>query len=191
MNWDTVQVRVAVILGLLGGIAGGIGMAMWMMIKAATAGQGFWAPVSMCLASFVYRGWARRMMDQMMMLQQQGQMMQPGFEGIHGLVGIVLHMAVSMLFGVVFALILSGGLGRRLGAAGTVAAGIVYGAAIWLVMEFAILPIINSFMVDNIKDMVGSWVFFVAHLLFGMILGAIVGWQYRTRSSQARSVHVA
>lgn len=191
MNWATAQTRTAVMLGVIGGMAGGLGMAMWMMIKAATAGQGFWTPLSLCMASFVYRGWAKNMMDEMMMMQQQGKVMQPGFEGIHGLVGIVLHMAVSMMFGVIFAAVLSAGLGQRFGAAGTVVAGLVCGVVIWLVMEYAVLPAINSLMANNIKDMVGTWVFFVAHLMFGLILGAVVGWQYRAQSFQARSLHTA
>jgi hypothetical protein len=189
VNLDGVQTRTAVAYGLVGGAAGGLAMAVWMMIKSASAGQGFWAPVSMCMASFVYRDWAKNMMDEMTMMAKQGQVMPSGFEGIHGLVGIVMHMVVSMTFGVIFAVVLSGGLGQRWGVAGTTAGGVIYGTAIWLVMQFAILPIVNQLMLENVTEMVGTWVFFVGHLLFGLVVGAVVGWQYRTQAFQSRAVH--
>jgi hypothetical protein len=190
MDWATVQTRTAIIYGIIGGMAGGVGMAMWMMVKSAAVGQGFWTPLSMCMASFVYRNWAKTMMDEMMQ-QQQGKVMVTGFEGIHGVVGIILHMAVSAGFGLVFALALSRGLGRRLATAGTIAAAVVYGLGIWVVMQFAVLPVINKLMLDNIETMVGTWAFVVAHMVFGLILGAVVGWEYRTQLFQSRAVHVA
>jgi hypothetical protein len=131
-------------------------------------------------------------MTSMMQMKMQGQVMTPGFEGVHGLVGLVLHMAMSMVLGIGFALALTlTRLGAYLGLTGTVAAGVVFGVAVWAVMEYGLLPAMNSLMVDNIKDMVGSWVFLVAHVVFGLLLGAVVGWQYRDQPLPRRILRPA
>src|SRR5438876_8837021 len=46
-------------VGAIAGVAGGLGMAMWQMIYSASRGDGFWTPLNVCMASFVYRADAR------------------------------------------------------------------------------------------------------------------------------------
>src|SRR5439155_26299244 len=54
-------------VGAIGGLAGGLGMAMWQMIYSASRGDGFWTQLNVCMASFVYRADARMMVGVMMM----------------------------------------------------------------------------------------------------------------------------
>ena len=42
-------------LAALAGLAGGAVMAMWVMIVSAATNNGFWTPLNVCMASFVYR----------------------------------------------------------------------------------------------------------------------------------------
>src|SRR5260370_42664007 len=89
-------------LAALSGIAGGVVMAMWMMIYSAATNNGFWSPLNVCMASFVYRS------DSQMMIHDM--MMHPGMMSIneplvpsHLAVGFLLHMAFSVVVGVSFA----------------------------------------------------------------------------------------
>ena len=54
-------------VGAIAGVAGGLGMAMWQMIYSASRGDGFWTPLNVCMASFVYRAEARMMIENSMM----------------------------------------------------------------------------------------------------------------------------
>ena len=47
--------------------AGGVVMAMWMMIYSAATNNGFWTALNVCMASFMYRSDAQMMMEEMMM----------------------------------------------------------------------------------------------------------------------------
>jgi hypothetical protein len=52
--------------GVIAGLVGGMGMAVWQMIDAAATGRGFWTPLNLCMASFVYRGEAAMIEQEMM-----------------------------------------------------------------------------------------------------------------------------
>jgi hypothetical protein len=87
------------------------------------------------------------------------------------LVGTVAHLAVSALYGVFFALALAiidriwpntSKLSWLLGA--------VYGLTLWLAAEFIVLPA-----ADSPLQMIEPLHFALAHLIFGITLGLIVG----------------
>src|SRR5260370_9174466 len=92
-------------LAALSGIDGGVVMAMWMMIYSAATNNGFWSPLNVCMASFVYRSDAQMMIHDMMMHPGMMSMNEPLVPS-HLAVGFLLHMAFSVVVGVSFPLIL-------------------------------------------------------------------------------------
>src|SRR5206468_9845850 len=91
-------------VGATGGLAGGFGMALWQMIYSAGTGDGFWTPLNVCMASFVYRADARMMIHDSMM--HPGMSMNEPVQASHLLVGAALHFAFSAVVGMAFAMIL-------------------------------------------------------------------------------------
>src|SRR5947208_13184793 len=103
-------------VGAISGLAGGLGMAVWQMVYSATTGDGFWTPLNVCMASFVYRADAKMMVDDMMM--HPGMSMNEPVRASHLLVGAGLHFAFSAVVGIAFVVVLwelaRMGLGRLL-----------------------------------------------------------------------------
>jgi hypothetical protein len=155
------------------GAAGGAVMAMWMMIYSAATNNGFWTPLNVCMASFIYRSDAEMMMKEMM--QHPGMMsMNAALVPSHLLVGFLLHMTFSIVVGVSFALILIAAirvlrlplLASRLGFTG---AAVIGGLVLYSLMMYAILPVANPLMVD----MTPRGAFIVGHILYGLTFGLI------------------
>jgi hypothetical protein len=166
---ETVSGRV-VGIGALGGIAGGLGMAMWQMLYSAGRGDGFWTPLNVCMASFVYRGDARMMVDDMMM--HPGMSMNEPVQASHLAGGAGLHFAFSAVLGVAFALVLwelaRTGLAAILSNyAGYVAASVAGGIIVYLVMWYLVLPWANA----PFNDLALRGPFFVAHIVYGLVFG--------------------
>ena len=87
------------------------------------------------------------------------------------LVGTVAHLAVSALYGVIFALALAI-IGRIWPNTSKLSwlLGAIYGLTLWLAAEFIILPA-----VDSPLQMMQPVHFALAHLVYGLTLGLIVG----------------
>jgi uncharacterized membrane protein YagU involved in acid resistance len=160
-------------LAAVSGAAGGVAMAMWMMIYSAATNNGFWTPLNVCMASFIYRS------DAEMMIKEE--MAHPGMMSMnaalvpsHLAVGFLLHMTFSVVVGVSFALVLLAAirvlrlplLATRLGytAAATIGALILYA-----LMMYVILPVANPLMVD----MTPRGAFIIGHVLYGLTFGLI------------------
>jgi len=159
-------------VGAIAGVAGGLGMAMWQMIYSASRGDGFWTPLNVCMASFVYRADARMMIENSMM--HPGASMDEPVQASHLLVGAGLHLAFSAVVGIAFALVLRelsrAGLGRVLGSyTGYVAASIAGGAILYFVMWYLVLPWANT----QFKELALKGPFFVAHLVYGLAFGLL------------------
>src|SRR5712664_4200057 len=90
--------------GALAGLAGGVGMALWQMIDSAGTSNGFWTPLNLCMASFVWRGQASMIERDMMM--HPGMSMNLPVAASHLAVGMILHLAFSIVVGMVFITIL-------------------------------------------------------------------------------------
>src|SRR5206468_12472899 len=153
-------------VGAIGGLAGGLGMAMWQMIYSASRGDGFWTPLNVCMASFVYRADARMMVGDMMM--HPGMSMNEPVQASHLAVGAALHLAFSAVGGIAFALVLlelsRAGSGWILGSyTGYVAASIAGGAILYFVMWYLVLP----WAATPGGGLALSAPFFVAPLLYG------------------------
>jgi hypothetical protein len=88
--------------------------------------------------------------------------LQPGFDAFSVALGAVLHLAISMLWGLGFGILFYG-----LSRGGTLVAGAVWGIVVWLVMYYAVLPL------AGLSEMVAEtpvWRAVVAHVFFGLLL---------------------
>ncbi len=130
--------------GALAGLIAGIAMAMVAMIYAASRGMGLFAPPRQIAA----------------VLQGPEALLGGGGTII---LGIMIHMMVSIVWGIVFGLIAG-----RLTAGGQFGAGMVYGAVLWFIMSFLVLPWANETMGDRTKLVPAAW--FIEHLVFGGML---------------------
>lgn len=133
--------------GIGAGIVAALVMILFGMIVFAARELGFFRPLQLIGALFmggdalVYTFWS-------------------------ALLGLGIHMVVGATFGVIFA-----AMARRMDSYGMrLAAGLAYGAIIFLVMTYLVLPWANPLMAVAIDP---GW-FFLAHLAFGFTLGALM-----------------
>ena len=157
--------------GALAGLAGGIGMALWQMIDSAATSNGFWTPLNLCMASFVWRGQAA-MIEKDMMMHPGMSMNMPVAAG-HLAVGMILHLAFSIVVGIVFITVLFGlrraGLGVLRSAPVYVAASVAGAALLYVVMMYLVLPWANPLMCH----MTPRGPFFIGHLVYGLVFGLV------------------
>jgi hypothetical protein len=157
--------------GAVAGLAGGVGMALWQMIDSAATSNGFWTPLNLCMASFVWRGQAATIEKDMMM--HPGMSMNMPVAASHLAVGMILHLAFSMLVGIVFITVLFGlrraGLGVLRTAPAYIGASIAGAALLYVVMMYLVLPWANPLMCH----MTPRGPFFVGHLVYGLIFGLV------------------
>ena len=166
--------------GAVGGLLGGLALFVVMAIYNATTGMGFWSILNACFAAFVFP--SARMMPEPSMAKGMAEpmMAQPIVAG-HLVVGAVLHVVMSAVFGIAFALVLAlllrAGLRLVANPAGYVVAGLLGGALLYVIMMYAVAPALNS----EIVDFTPRVPFFVSHLLFGATVGAFVWWRSARR----------
>ena len=96
----------------------------------------------------------------------------------HVLVGAVLHFAYAGFLGVLFAMIIAAAMMMRVPlmgtAGGVVTAGVAGGALVYAVMRWGLLPSANPLMA-----FVPQTGFFLAHLLFGLVVGVVLAVTFR------------
>lgn len=140
--------------GALAGLGGGVVMAMWSMIALWLTGGGFWSPLNL-IAHTLWRGAP---------LGTQ-------FSGGALVLGLVIHMMMSMVLGMVFAV----GVRTisRLGAstATLTITGMMFGLVVWAVMQYGIWPAIDPAAAAKFTP----WVFALGHLMFGAATALLTG----------------
>ena len=162
-------------LAAVAGIAGGAVMAMWMMIYSAATNNGFWTPLNVCMASFVYRSDAEMMMKDMM--AHPGMSMNMAVEPSHLGVGFLLHMGFSIVVGISFALVLLFAIRvLRLPLLttryGYTAASVIGALILYALMMYVILPPpIGANPI--IPDMTPRGAFIIGHVLYGLTFGLV------------------
>jgi hypothetical protein len=151
------------VLGVVGGAAGGMAMAMVAML-IATGYDGFWSPVrgitSVVFGDEHYGG---------------------GFSFWPVAVGVMGHMMNSMMFGVVLGLIGTAIL-PRLKPRTFAWLGAAYGVMLWIVM----VPVLANALQSSgaFADALPHWAWLIAHLMFGVIAaGVIAVWGVDRRGS--------
>ena len=146
--------------GAMGGMAGGMAMAMFSML-VAIGRDGFWAPVrgitSVVFGDEHYGG---------------------GFDFWTVVVGAAGHMMNAVVLGAVFAIV-AGLLLSRASVVTTLMAGAVYGLVVWAVMVPGVAHAIQGS--DLFVDSVPQWAWIAGHLMFGLITGMAVSMAGRSR----------
>lgn len=135
--------------GWIGGVVAGMGMAVVAMVSTIIAGLGPWFPLNLVAATVLryYQGAPDEVIAQ--------------FSYPALVVGIILHLTLSVLVGTLFVLLLPAFPGRP------IVWGLVLGPALWFGAQFVVLPLINPRMSTEIW----TSAFFASHLAFGLILG--------------------
>jgi hypothetical protein len=105
--------------GVVAGIIGGVVLAIMLAIGALAKRQDLWPVFKAAAAPFL-----------------KERAFQPGFDGPAILLGVICHFAVSIVWGVLFAVIFFG-----LPRGPTVVWGLVWGFVVWLVMYYVVMPI--------------------------------------------------
>lgn len=132
--------------GALGGVIGGIVMAMFAMGVAAMKHLGYLMPLKLIAATLF------------------------GTEALRGgagvlLVGLMIHMVASVAWGIIFAAVFR----KELSPSNGIPIGAGFGIFVWAVMTFVVLPLVNPIMRESVSMMPGGW--FIGHVLFGMGVG--------------------
>lgn len=196
-RFDTHFLRTAAVGGLLGGTA----LFLLMAVYNAVQGMGFWSLLNACFAAFVYKNAGMTSGGTMPGSTSMPGETMPGHEpmmmngnapivGSHIAVGTILHLAMSVAAGVAFAvaiaLLIRSGI-KPLATLltqplGYLAASILGGALLYVIMMYGIAPVMNS----EISDSTARAPFFAAHLLFGAVTGAFVYWRSSRVPGEAR-----
>lgn len=163
-----INVGEAVYAGLMAGIMAGIAMAMVAMLMSMMMGQGFFVPVKKISVT----------------LLGPSAVQSPEFQIMPMMVGMMIHFATAIMFGVLFAL-----WGGRWSYGPAIGWGIAYGLAIWIVMHFVVLPIVNPVMAN-----MPYLQFAMLHMIFGGTLGsypAFLPSEVESRAKALRSERAA
>lgn len=131
--------------GVVGGLIGGVLMGMTSMLLFWIRDLGFWYPLRL-IATLVR--WPDAATER-------------GFEMGPVVVGLIIHMMLSVIFGVGIAAIAS-----RVSWP-VVALAILLSLVIWVMMDFLLQPVIA----DTFDDRFPAWIFGVGHLMYGLGLG--------------------
>ena len=108
--------------GAIAGVVAGIVLSAIMLAMTSAAGKDPWYAVKGAGAPFLG---ARAMM--------------PGFDALAVTVGVLGHLAVSAVWGILFGMLFYG-----LGRSATVAAGLLWGIVVWIGMYYVVLPIVGQ-----------------------------------------------
>lgn len=140
---------------ILAGLMASIVMGMWeMVVEQIAGGNGFWSPVTYIAAT---------------VLRDYQQVATPvPFEALPVVLGFMGHMMNSVILGTGFALITHLVHGSRNELIGF---GAVYGIVVMLMMWLVVLPL-----VDPVILRVNGVSFLIAHVMWGVGLGLVLGW---------------
>lgn len=135
------------------GLIASLVMGMWeMMVEAIIPhGAGFWAAPTY-IAAAVLRN-----------LQAVARPVP--FDALGVMAGLMGHMMNSVILGLIFILVIAP---RFKSLVGQIVAGMMYGAAVYVVMALAVVPLIDPVMAN-----LNAVVFFLGHLMWGVALGAL------------------
>ena len=146
--------------GITGGALGGVAMIVVALIYGIASGQGVWLPVNLIGATIVRN------------LQIASPEQLASFNLVALIVGLTLHMGLSIGLGLIFALLLPTFPGSPLLWA------IIIGPLLWALASVLILPLLNPVMAQYVDHLS----FFVAHVVYSIVLGL---WIARTPKVRA------
>ncbi|MDE3230240.1 MAG: hypothetical protein KGO05_10190, partial [Chloroflexota bacterium] len=109
--------------------------------------------------------------------------MTKGFDLVPVVVGLMIHMMNSVIFGLLFALLLRWIAPRALALPISAVAGMIWGLIVLGVNQSLVLPALDKPLLSATNGVFGWWL--LSHLMFGVALGAIAG------AMLGRSAHMA
>lgn len=135
------------------GVIASLVLAMWEMIVEALipGGAGFFGP-PIAIGATVVR-------------DLQGSPNPIPFDGVALVLGLMGHMMNSVILAAVFGLAVVRG---RLSSSSTIGLGVAWGVAVFAVMWFVLVPIVDPLMLN-----LNAVVFLAAHMMWGAALGLI------------------
>ena len=134
--------------GMLAGVIGGAGQALFMMLMAVVMGGTLWGPI---------KGIST-------MILGTAPLQPPAFQAGPVLVGAILHLAIMALLGGLFGVIVG-----AIGAGLSVILGAAYGLVVWLLSQFVFWPLVQP----DTAAMINTGVAVVALLIYGLLLGLL------------------
>ncbi len=152
---------------LVAGIGASLVLAMWEMVVEAIIpdGAGFFGP-PIAIGATVVR-------------DLQGSPNPIPFDALALIIGLMGHMMNSVILAAIFGLLVAK---RTLSPGVTVMAGMAWGAAIFVLMWYVVVPIVDPLMLN-----LSAPAFLAAHLMWGAALGVI--WTRYGVASQPSHAH--
>jgi len=135
--------------GVMGGLIGGMGVALVGAGYGLISGVGIWLPVNLVAAAILRQ----------LQLQPLGEIAR--FNPLALGTGLILHAGISIALGAMFSFLLPALPGRPL------FWGPVIGPLLWVGASVAALPVINPVMSANLEIVS----FAIANVLYGLLLG--------------------
>jgi hypothetical protein len=129
--------------GLIAGVVAGIVSSIFATAISLVRGQDIWVGAKTAAYPFV-----------------GDRVLQPGFDLVLSLVGVLIHFAVSIGWGISFAIFCYG-----LSSGATVIAGVAWGLVVWIAMFDVVLPLAGAAKVAHMTP-VGRAI--VEHVIFGL-----------------------
>ncbi len=154
-------------VGVKGGMAAGVVMAMWSMVAMWVTGSGFWTPLNLIAHTF-YRS-----------APLNGTFSAPAL-----VIGLAVHMTVASAFGAAIAVLAQRLPGRR---SLVIAGGILFVAVVWPVMQWGVWYKIDESAAEGFNE----WIFAAAHLLFGVFAAGMASIDIADDETARRGRHAA
>ena len=139
------QAKTALLGGVVAGLVAGVFNDLMMIAGGLAKHEDFWGHVK--FASYPFLGHRATLR---------------GFDGPAVLAGVLCNFLISMIWAVLFALLVYG-----LARGATVVAGLFWGLVVWIGMLYVVLPIVG--LADAARSMpVGQAIF--THVVFGLVV---------------------
>lgn len=138
--------------GAIAGLVGGLAMALAGFLMARASGEDIWFAPKQIAAAFVSTPMSE----------------QPGFVLWPVVAGSLMHLLFSVVLGALFGIVTRRmlHLPSRFGL--PLVTGLIYGLAIWLIVYFVFLPVMNPQLLHIYAPM-----FIIQHIVYGVVLGAV------------------
>lgn len=181
---DELPIQRTVAVGAVAGVIAAVVMAIYAMVAAATYQHtGFFTPMYHIASALLSPG------TMMASAKDAAQGHLFDFSLGPALLGLVVHMMVGTVYGIVFALVarvlsLRGGV--------VVVAGALFGLVAMAISSAALLPVTASLLgggepISEMPTIVGWPTFSIEHALFGLTLGAVLALRRGDLGSRAAS----
>jgi uncharacterized membrane protein YagU involved in acid resistance len=139
--------RQAVIRGGFAGVTAGVVLTLMMTVMSAAAGKDVWYGIKGAAAPFL----RERAMD-------------PGFDLGAVVLGLICHLAVSAVWGILFAILFYG-----FDRITKIVGGVLWGFAVWIGMYYLVLPAVGLASMQNDAPVMRAIMF---HLFFSVAMTA-------------------